>query len=647
MKSKKKKVEVRLTPSQKEAVGLEEESTLEETPQKQPEDLQVTQNDEEEDEFSFTIEPKPPTGLKEFLNEKNPEKNIKLGKRKAKGKHAQKSLKSTTSIAGGEVNRPEQTQETKKEGKVKQIEQGLKQEVVGPSQNPIKEEAGTAETNHQQETSTPPTKPEEEKPDLWDADLEDTSSTTSQTEGLNPTPTKPEDDATGIKESTKQELKPPQKEDRKTKTKSIRKPPKETKSDKPDKNREPDNSILTPPQDTSKSLPEGTTKERGKKRGQVKVTQSTKTEEILPKESIIKETIDENSLDKKLEIKNPKNLKEKKKKSNKKTGTKTKRSGSKKPAKGKKSGEGLGRGETREEGSSEHINNQPLPVDKDHNANPNNIEIDKSKGMEEEKPLLKDPTKPKRGSIVLSKLPIKQILIVVGLVAMMLIFWKFGYPYTKELLRKTLSGEEATEQNLLDKKTPKTKEDKKLLDGKILDEGNSEGKTSRSGINVEVVDPKKVLIEKLQIKEHNVGANTNNTQKSTQPLNATEMKVITKWPKGKNQFLRLETSIADIYKSSINPLKRYLKITDPNNPNTWVVAETATPALVELLDNEEIKLGQIGIITLSALSETEPTAQYYNKERDAVSRWFNISKNYFFTVEEYEIITPIRNELQQ
>jgi hypothetical protein len=221
--------------------------------------------------------------------------------------------------------------------------------------------------------------------------------------------------------------------------------------------------------------------------------------------------------------------------------------------------------------------------------------------------------------------PIVAILILAGLVSTS---YFVGYPYMVKVYEWTMginSSNEPSKEGLLDKKRPPTEEEKKILD---KTKGVIETK-SQADVTLEVVPEKRVSMATLPIEKRPVGAQ--NLKKEDK---ANRLVVITKWPKTPYQFIRVRTKISDIYKSKINPQKRYLKIEDPNNPNAFVTAETSTKALVKLIEDGEIKAGQPATITLSAMNPS--SQERYLRERETVSRWFNTSTNHIFSIEEYE-----------
>jgi hypothetical protein len=245
---------------------------------------------------------------------------------------------------------------------------------------------------------------------------------------------------------------------------------------------------------------------------------------------------------------------------------------------------------------------------------------------------------PKKG--LLEKLRFISIKkLVLGIVIMALIAGGYyGYPHIVRLYNSLTGGanQEAPSKESLLSEEPLKQEPK----GKILDENKSEP-TGQKSSSLEVIPANRVTIPSLHMQKEKLGTASglprgSRTNESMSSNNQSTPLFKTPWPREPNKFIVVETEIHDVYKSKTNPLKRYIKISDPNNENTWVVAETSTPKLVEFIDSSKIKAGDKARITLSSPNSQKETK--YKREREAVSRWFSTKESDFFSIEEYELV---------
>jgi hypothetical protein len=111
----------------------------------------------------------------------------------------------------------------------------------------------------------------------------------------------------------------------------------------------------------------------------------------------------------------------------------------------------------------------------------------------------------------------------------------------------------------------------------------------------------------------------------------------TKFPEKENQFCVIKAEVDKIVPSKINPKRRYISISHPDNTDKRIVVESSTKALVELLDNKTIKKGSTARITMGFLGGK--MIEKYKDERKEISKKLDTPENFFFSVEEYQILT--------
>jgi len=105
-----------------------------------------------------------------------------------------------------------------------------------------------------------------------------------------------------------------------------------------------------------------------------------------------------------------------------------------------------------------------------------------------------------------------------------------------------------------------------------------------------------------------------------------------KLPEQEGETLRVETTLLDVITSASDPEKRYLLTPNPNTPNDYLIVETSTKKLVELLDNKTIPPGASVILTIRPLSE-ESKAQFA-KEREDMKK--TLKTECFFEMKKFE-----------